>query len=213
MRCRSRRGRNPTTSRHDREGSRARFWARRPNPSTFAGSWGFTLPNAYQAPLAATWASVHCQDRGHVPWHVYANHLNEPVPLEMRVPLNGHVPRHVLLNHHTTLESSKAESSWRALMECVFCGENGHTMTNCQLREAYDKRVSAAQDLEDTASSIQGAQGNRSPAYRPSPNSPRYTPASYSPQYSVDSLKYTPASPSYAPNASPHYTPTTPPYG
>ena len=40
-------------------------WTSRPPPPTFADSWGFTLPDAYQAPLATTWAAVHfrCNDR------------------------------------------------------------------------------------------------------------------------------------------------------
>jgi hypothetical protein len=231
-RCRSVRGGSSVVGRLERSATGSQYWNSGPPPPTFADSWGFTLPDAYQAPLAATWAAVHFRE-------------------------GSRIPNHVFVNRHASRESSEAESPWQAQVGCEFCGEEGHTVNNCQLREACDRRASAAQDLEDTASSVQGTFDTpscdgqilplesaqdvappthmpppNSPAYTPTPDSPQYisdtpvnTPASplyisdspvytpASPQYVPDSPVYTPASPSYAPNASPHYTPTTPLHG
>ena len=130
-RCRPVRGRSSVVGRLERSTTGSDHWTSRPPPPTFADSWGFTLPDAYQAPLAATWAAVHFRE-------------------------GSRIPNHVLVNRHTSLESSEAESPWQAQMGCEFCGEEGHTIDNCQLREAYDRRATAAQDLEDTASSVSG---------------------------------------------------------
>ena len=109
-------------------------------------------------------------------------------------------------------------------MGCEFCGEEGHTINNCQLREAYDRKASAAQDLDDTAYSVQGtfdtpscdgqilplesAQDVAPPTHMPSPNSPIYTPTPDSPQYISDTPVNTLASPLYI-SDSPVYTPAS----
>jgi hypothetical protein len=113
MRARSSRGRGLFIERGGRRVSWEECWANRPPPPTFTDETGSPLPLDFQIPLAATWSSVY-------------------------VRVGGALPSQIQANRQATPEVSDSSGPNLVPLECVFCGESGHTLDFCLRREEHE---------------------------------------------------------------------------
>jgi hypothetical protein len=125
MRARLSRGRGLFIERGGHRVSWEEYWANRPPPPTFTDETGSPLPLDYQIPLAATWSSVYAR-------------------------VGGSLPSQIQANRQATPKVSNSSDPILVPIECVFCGESGHTLDFCLLRDEHDK-ASEAQDSAEAA--------------------------------------------------------------